>query len=81
MYLVNSLKGNCPPLILSSPPGAEVCAGTLMVRYFDLNLCDKSTFPVITFPRKYAVELSSVYYNCIISINHDRGSVKCGKTI
>lgn len=29
--------------------------------------------PFLLLP--YAVELSSVYYNCIISINHDRGSV------
>lgn len=27
--------------------------------------------PFLLLP--YAVELSSVYYNCIISINHDRG--------
>ena len=40
---------------------AEVCARALMVRYFDLHLCDKSTFPVIIISR-------NMQWNCPLSI-------------
>lgn len=64
MYLENSLKWKLSTFdIWYSPRRVGVCGRTLMVCYFDLNLCDKSTFPAITFSREYAVELSSVYYN------------------
>ena len=42
----------------------------LMVRYFDLNLCDKSTSPVITISRNMLCPLSNIAVH--FSINHDR---------